>query len=290
MSCLPTSRLWAPNLWVVNQRHLLFHSFTFLLLLKYLPLCMHKVQSVISWVSGVSRALALLSSPKGCQPGWSCSALSCVSRQPRVHMMTYWSWRRGQAGWRGQGEELEGTGLGWTSMYNVLYTLVDNVWATMMYTTFEPRCTIAQCHPRFLQLPRFLLEPKVEMSKMSKLTASLGCWRDNSDNTGTTMKNTGTTRELTEEQWHLEPHLELSMILFNPSQGVISVCWLQAGGRNVSGLWPKIRSLFLRNLLSWWLNDRALYCSSSPRERWSMTWRLPTVWSLCCFEGSGAKR
>ena len=46
-------------------------------------------------------------------------------------------------------------------------------------------------------------------------------------------------------------------ILFNPSQGVISVCWLQAGGRNVSGLWPKIRSLFLRNLLSWWLNDRA---------------------------------
>ena len=60
-------------------------------------------------------------------------------------------------------------------------------------------------------------------------------------------------------KWHLEPHLELSMILFNPSQGVISVCWLQSGGRNVSGLWPKIRSLFLRNLslLSWWLNDRA---------------------------------
>ena len=129
MSCLPTSRLWAPNLWVVNQRHLLFHSFTFLLLLKYLPLCMHKVQSVISWVSGVSRALALLSSPKGCQPGWSCSALSCVSRQPRVHMMTYWSWRRGQAGWRGQGEELEGTGLGWTSMYNC--TMYCTRWLTM---------------------------------------------------------------------------------------------------------------------------------------------------------------
>ena len=252
MSCLPTSRLWAPNLWVVNQRHLLFHSFTFLLLLKYLPLCMHKVQSVISWVSGVSRALALLSSPKGCQPGWSCSALSCVSRQPRVHMMTYWSWRRGQAGWRGQGEELEGTGLGWTSMYNVLYTLVDNVWATLMYTTFEPRCTIAQCHPRFLQLPRFLLEPKVELSKCRN-------WQPAWAVEGTTQ-----TILAQQESWQRSSGIwnhiwSCQWILFNPSQGVISVCWLQSGGRNVSGLWPKIRSLFLRNLflLSWWLNDRA---------------------------------
>ena len=124
--------------------------------------------------------------------------------------------------------------------------------------------------------------------QMSKLTASLGCWRDNSD-------NSGTTRELTEEQWHLEPHLELSMILFNPSQGVISVCWLQSGGRNVSGLWPKIRSLFLRNLslLSWWLNDRACIVLVHPGSagRWLEDF-LPgdIVWSLCCFEGSGAKR
>ena len=138
-------------------------------------------------------------------------------------------------------------------------TLVDNVWATMMYTTFEPRCTIAQCHPRFLQLPRFLLEPKVELSKCRNWQPA---WAVE-----------GTTQTILAQQWKILAQQEswqrssgiwnhiwsCQWILFNPSQGVISVCWLQSGGRNVSGLWPKIRSLFLRNLflLSWWLNDRA---------------------------------